>query len=85
MSEKDLIDIENTNEKEEDKDKEPDSIESLDDLFQEETPKKEKVAAAPKAEAKNQPAKQEEETYDIQKELEAKFDELFGAFDDDNN
>ena len=23
--------------------------------------------------------------YDLQKELEAKFDELFGAFDDDNN
>ena len=72
-------------EKEEDKEKEPTSIESLDDLFQEEAPKKEKVAVASKTEIKEQPAKQEEETYDIQKELEAKFDELFGAFDDDNN
>ena len=75
-------------EKEEDKTKEPTSIESLDDLFAEETPKKEKVATAnnvvPKAEPKVQPAKEEEETYDIQKELEAKFDELFGAFDEDN-
>ena len=71
-------------EKEEDKAKEPTSIESLDDLFQEEAPKKEKAPVAPKVEIKEQPAKQEEETYDIQKELEAKFDELFGAFDEDN-
>ena len=70
-------------EKEEDKAKEPTSIESLDDLFMEETPKQEKAPVAPKVEVKETP-KQEEETYDIQKELEAKFDELFGAFDEDN-
>ena len=28
---------------------------------------------------------QEEDTYDLQKELEAKFDELFGPIDEDNN
>lgn len=58
------------------------SIESLDDLF-EETPEELKETtqqtATVTADAKNQ-----EESYDIQKELEAKFDELFGAFDDDN-
>lgn len=31
------------------------------------------------------PQDDEEDTYDLQKELEAKFDELFGPFDDDNN
>ncbi len=58
------------------------SIESLDDLFEEtpEEPKETtKQTATVTADAKN-----EEESYDIQKELEAKFDELFGAFDDDN-
>lgn len=70
-------------EKEEDKAKEPTSIESLDDLFAEETPKKEKVAVTNNVVSKPQPTKEEEETYDIQKELEAKFDELFGAFDED--
>lgn len=71
-------------EKEEGKAKEPTSIESLDDLFQEEAPKKEKAPVATKVEEKEESPKQEEETYDIQKELEAKFDELFGAFDEDN-
>ncbi len=72
-------------EKEDDKSKEPTSIESLDDLFQEEPPKKIKENTVSKVETKEQPSKQEEEeSYDIQKELEAKFDELFGAFDDNN-
>ena len=81
-------------------------IESLDDLFEEETPKEPvKVAKTVK---KEEPAnvaqsiddmfdddnftvqnnetsedKQEEDSYDLQKELEAKFDELFGPIDDD--
>ena len=32
-----------------------------------------------------EPASKEKEEYDLQKELEAKFDELFGPIDDDNN
>ncbi len=81
-------------------------VESLDDLFEEETPKEPvKVAKTVK---KEEPAnvaqsiddmfdddnftvqnnetsedKQEEDSYDLQKELEAKFDELFGPIDDD--
>ncbi len=31
------------------------------------------------------PQDDEEDTYDLQKELEAKFDELFGPFDEENN
>ncbi len=58
------------------------SIESLDDLF-EETPEEPKETAKQTATV-TADAKNEEESYDIQKELEAKFDELFGAFDDDN-
>ena len=64
-------------------------IESLDDLFEDDEVKKEN---APKAEnvqteqvktiAKEE--KKEDEEYDLQKELEAKFDELFGAFNNDN-
>ena len=55
-------------------------IESLDDLFEDESvaDKKEPEKEMPKEEPKK-----EEEAYDIQKELEAKFDELFGAFDED--
>ena len=72
-------------EKEDNKSKGPTSIESLDDLFQEEPSKKIKENTVSKVETKEQPSKQEEEeSYDIQKELEAKFDELFGAFDDNN-
>ena len=65
--------------------KEDTKIESLDDLF-EETP-----ANKPKEEPKTniqveEPKKEENssnnENYDLQKELEAKFDELFGAFDE---
>ena len=52
--------------------------ESLDDLFNE--------TAETKTENKNmkQALKKENDySYDIQKELEAKFDELFGSFDED--
>ena len=58
------------------------SIESLDDLF-EETPEELKETTQQTATVTTD-AKNQEESYDIQKELEAKFDELFGAFDDDN-
>ena len=48
---------------------------SLDDMFEDiETPK-----------AGNKIQEEPEDTYDLQKELEAKFDELFGAFDDNDN
>lgn len=51
--------------------------ETLDNLFEGvEEPKQETPTEAPKQEDKSN------DTYDLQKELEAKFDELFGAFDD---
>jgi len=90
--------------------KENTKIESLDDLFTEEspaeqkkTPEPEKVEAVASKSVTEAPVlpqnKEEKETveapelpkadepiaYDIQKELEAKFDELFGAFDEGNN
>ena len=84
--------------------KEPENlkVESLDDLFEDESTqiKEEKVenmaqvASTPTIE-ESEPIYQEpsslpleadeEDSYDLQKELEAKFDELFGAIDDDNN
>ena len=68
-------------EEDENKEKENTTIESLDDLFEEEKiePKKVEQNIVQKVET----PKKEEDTYDIQKELEAKFDELFGAFDED--
>lgn len=84
---------------EEEKETDNTKIESLDDLFEEETDnnqekKKEEASnnlndinndinIQEKEETNN--ATEENETYDLQKELEAKFDELFGAFDDDEN
>lgn len=65
-------------------------IESLDDLFEDDIPKKE-----PKEEKQVQPdildfddapvlpQENDEDTYDLQKELEAKFDELFGPIDEE--
>ena len=51
--------------------------ETLDNLFEGvEEPKQETPTEAPKQEDKSN------DTYDLQKELEAKFDELLGAFDD---
>ena len=61
--------------------KEDTKIESLDDLFDEE-PDEEKETE--KVVNNEKPVDNTEETYDIQKELEAKFDELFGAFDDED-
>ena len=74
-------------------------VESLDDLFEDddiEDTKKEEATVISKAETTNQPAPNDEnapvlpmdddnqDDYDLQKELEAKFDELFGPIDDDN-
>ena len=68
-----------------DEQKEETSIESLDDLFEDEpTEKKEEVKEKVTATVtENNVSTEQEESYDIQKELEAKFDELFGAFEDD--
>ena len=59
-------------------------IESLDDLFEDiEEPKKEEAPMLPQ---EPETTNQEDEnvlSYDVQKELEAKFDELFGALEDD--
>ena len=75
-------------------------VESLDDLFEDdpiEEPKKEEATVISKAETTNQSAPNDEnapilpmdddkqdDDYDLQKELEAKFDELFGPIDDNN-
>ena len=60
-------------------------IESLDDLFED-------VNDAPvlpqdneEPEDKQKQESSDELSYDVQKELEAKFDELFGALEDDDN
>ena len=84
---------------ESDKQKQEDKlkIDSLDDLFEEDAPKKEtvKVGADIKEDAPvlpqdnfeeltpKQEATQSQEEIDLQKELEAKFDELFGPIDDE--
>ena len=71
-------------------------IESLDDLFNDESVKKEEKVATPQKEEKNELnlddfddapmlPQDDDDTYDLQKELEAKFDELFGPLDDDEN
>ena len=71
-------------------------IESLDDLFNDEPVKKEKKVVTPQKEEKNELnlddfddapmlPQDDDDTYDLQKELEAKFDELFGPLDDDEN
>ena len=61
------------------------TIESLDDLFEDDdtnnsNKNNNSVDTSKSEETKKQP---EEESLDIQKELEAKFDELFGAFEDE--
>jgi len=71
------------------------ALESLDDLFADEMDNGEKVTVGVKTESSNAPAApkkevvskeqdktRQEELVDIQKELEAKFDELFGSLDD---
>ena len=75
-------------EEEEKEEKEDTKIESLDDLFEEtpvNKPKENKEPEPVKVEKKEENNKPNSDTYDLQKELEAKFDELFGAFDEDNN
>ena len=59
-----------------------DSLDSLDDLFDDVDDNKTKPVENNK---NNSIDNDEDSTYDIQKELEAKFDELFGALDDDDN
>ena len=65
----------------EDEEKPKANIDSLDDLFADEIEdnKKEKESE------NNSKSKDDVLSYDIQKELEAKFDELFGALEDDNS
>jgi len=66
------------------------TLESLDDLFGEDSDKLKDTgnstgnSSAPKAETKLEEEKKKEELVDIQKELEAKFDELFGSLEDDD-
>ena len=80
-------------------------VESLDDLFEDDTDKEKKVETPKVNEEKNKTEKPEiqtldlndfdeapilpqglndDDTYDLQKELEAKFDELFGPLEDDD-
>ena len=68
--------------------KEETKIESLDDLFDDvEEPETKKVVEAPMLPQDEEDDKKEDDvlSYDVQKELEAKFDELFGALEDDDN
>ena len=63
--------------------KENTKIESLDDLFEDEkTDKTEEFAPILPQEEFEEKPKEDILSYDIQKELEAKFDELFGALED---
>ena len=73
--------VEETDEK-----KENTKIESLDDLFEEDDKKETVDEIAPmlpqEMEADTEKTQENILSYDVQKELEAKFDELFGAFED---
>ena len=69
-------------------------VESLDDLFEDNKPepKLDKVESMATTITSNVPEPEpatlpldEDDSYDLQKELEAKFDELFGPLDDENN
>ncbi len=57
-------------------------IESLDDLFDD---FEDDEPAKPQQEKKEEKNNNIQDTYDIQKELEAKFDELFGSLEDDDD
>lgn len=64
--------------------KQPAKIQQLDDLFtdeqpKEETKKQETIIEEPKVET---PEKPKQQAVDLQKEMEAKFDELFGSLND---
>ncbi len=70
--------VEETEEKQENT-----KIESLDDLFEDDKPDSKDDEFAPMLPQDEEDKKDEEIlTYDVQKELEAKFDELFGALED---
>ena len=73
--------VEETDEK-----KENTKIESLDDLFEEDDKKETVDEIAPmlpqEMEADTEKTQENILSYDVQKELEAKFDELFGSFED---
>ena len=62
------------------------TLESLDDLFEEKNEQKEEISKKPEVvntnTEKNTEENNKEELTDIQKELEAKFDELFGTIDE---
>ena len=60
-------------------------ISSLDGLFEEEDNEPTKVENNNKENKKEENKMNTSDTYDIQKELEAKFDELFGDFDDEDS
>ncbi len=71
----------------EDEKKEETNIESLDDLFDDNNEdKKEEAPVLPQDEFTEESSDKKDEplSYDIQKELEEKFDELFGALEDTN-
>ena len=76
--------VEETEEK-----KENTKIESLDDLFEDDNPvdKVNEASISSQDDIFQEDTNKEEEilTYDIQKELEAKFDELFGSLEDSTN
>ena len=83
-------------EEEEDKQPQNENIESLDDLFDDLEEDNDKKATPSSqtggiegfdidVENNNSNKKDDILSYDVQKELEAKFDELFGALEDDNN
>ena len=76
--------------KEEEEPAENTKIETLDDLFEEEPQEKtdttEDLESMSNSELQGEKKEDVQEVYDIQKELEAKFDELFGPFEaNDNN
>ena len=63
------------------------NLESLDDIFNDEistsSPASESTSKPNTTNNKKDDKKRQEELVDIQKELEAKFDELFGSIDDE--
>ena len=67
---------------EDEKEQENVNIESLDDLFEEDSEEKDNKQMPNEANEKNPDEKSE---YDIQKELEDKFDELFGEIEDEDD
>ena len=75
---------------EDEEQKENTKIESLDDLFEDDELENKQTSKAPELPLDNIALEEKEEnddemlSYDVQKELEAKFDELFGALEDED-